>query len=689
MPPELPTYRYRPLESDSTVRILALHRATDHSASLNCNIIHRDLETECFPHDLYEAVSYAWEGQQPCLPLVCDGTATLHITPNVDSFLRVLRRTHATRYLWVDAVCLNQTDGYEKGKQVSRMREIFRHARKAHIWLGEEAGGEADLFTSLERLARLPLDALDLYLIGSEDSIDSDDEEEEIETLCKTQVQVLDTLLRRPWFTRRWILQEVTLSRYNVVRCGMLTIRWTVFKDALSCLTLDENLNGMTTIQTSLSICTLSDRADRFKLLRKSRVRKERHTQMGGDKWRLSWRGKAGNEESLHLLDLLVEFRNSNCSDERDRVLALVGLAVDGSDFDLIAGYNVTLLEFWIMCAGQQFTKQHNVYGLHQLLSLASSFRSAEDEETLPSWVPNWASTPTYALPQYSQGLLGGVSPKSRSMATPLGRSLHCQTQFGYCGKILWTSTITPNSASLRDVYSHLLSSMIEGAATLLWHEDLITGSFQPVPLYLQHVLQRPGFTHNFIGSLDIHDKRYRNVLAECLIKSLLATLGAMCNKSFSDLKDLAEHPWITTTKVEGSEMLQIHSTVEELIADLFLQKYRNRKLCLARERHEYSRGHPPQFFRDCIVISIPTFRLNSPVSPEIDEFEALHFGIAPPRTIAEDQVFQIGRDLVEATPMGIMRSVTPVNPGGQEIPAFNSSETVGLKLSIMNRVSP
>jgi Heterokaryon incompatibility protein (HET) len=55
--------------------------------------------------------------------------------------LRYFRKAHAVGFYWVDAVCLNQADGIEKGAQISTqiplMGETHRHAKKAEIWLGE------------------------------------------------------------------------------------------------------------------------------------------------------------------------------------------------------------------------------------------------------------------------------------------------------------------------------------------------------------------------------------------------------------------------------------------------------------------------------------------------------------------------------------------------------------------------
>jgi hypothetical protein len=59
------------------------------------------------------------------------------MTKNLYSALLRLRHSETDRTLWVDALCINQSDLDEKGQQVSLMREIFKRAGKVTMWLGE------------------------------------------------------------------------------------------------------------------------------------------------------------------------------------------------------------------------------------------------------------------------------------------------------------------------------------------------------------------------------------------------------------------------------------------------------------------------------------------------------------------------------------------------------------------------
>lgn len=51
--------------------------------------------------------------------------------------LRHLRKREKQRFLWIDAICINQNDNKEKACQVQLMEEIYQQAENVHVWLGE------------------------------------------------------------------------------------------------------------------------------------------------------------------------------------------------------------------------------------------------------------------------------------------------------------------------------------------------------------------------------------------------------------------------------------------------------------------------------------------------------------------------------------------------------------------------
>ena len=55
------------------------------------------------------------------------------------------------KYLWIDAICLNQTDKDEKAQQIPVMGRIYEEARVAHIWLGDNDPMTGKVMAKLRR----------------------------------------------------------------------------------------------------------------------------------------------------------------------------------------------------------------------------------------------------------------------------------------------------------------------------------------------------------------------------------------------------------------------------------------------------------------------------------------------------------------------------------------------------------
>jgi hypothetical protein len=84
----------------------------------------------------YEALSYAWGNPSPSQQIIC-AEEKLSITTNCYDALRQLRSNLGTTTIWVDSICINQSDEKEKAHQVALMRDIYGKATRVYIWLGK------------------------------------------------------------------------------------------------------------------------------------------------------------------------------------------------------------------------------------------------------------------------------------------------------------------------------------------------------------------------------------------------------------------------------------------------------------------------------------------------------------------------------------------------------------------------
>ena len=93
--------------------------------------------------------------------LVCRITVNgccLNITASLDIALRRLRRQDYDRLLWVDAICINQTDLAECAAQVERMAVVCALAGCVLVWLGPEKDWSNSVFEAITEAASKIID---------------------------------------------------------------------------------------------------------------------------------------------------------------------------------------------------------------------------------------------------------------------------------------------------------------------------------------------------------------------------------------------------------------------------------------------------------------------------------------------------------------------------------------------------
>lgn len=189
-------YSYEPIRDAGEIQLLSLRPGRPG------DMIHADIETVRIrgPRG-YDAISYTWadedgDATKCCNLMIGDDGLLLPITSNCDAVLRRVRKYTDT--VWIDAVCINQEDIRERGKQVDLMPHIYMGASRTFAYVGE-ASNDSD--TVLRNLAR-----------G-----------------IWTPPYLLESFFRRPYFSRVWVVQEVALSSRIIMICGDTAVNWTGF----------------------------------------------------------------------------------------------------------------------------------------------------------------------------------------------------------------------------------------------------------------------------------------------------------------------------------------------------------------------------------------------------------------------------------------------------------------------------
>jgi Heterokaryon incompatibility protein (HET) len=118
----------------------------------------------------YEALSYTWGDPGWDIETILLNDVRLPLAPNLFAALLHLRSEAVERFLWIDAICINQLDIAEKSTQIPRMKDIYQVALRAVMWLGP-AGQNSDMAMELvEDMANIDLDSIPI-VIKDEDTI--------------------------------------------------------------------------------------------------------------------------------------------------------------------------------------------------------------------------------------------------------------------------------------------------------------------------------------------------------------------------------------------------------------------------------------------------------------------------------------------------------------------------------------
>ncbi len=155
-PAHVTEYCHRPLSTTRSIRIIQLLPSHHHDAPLRCRIHEVSLDDSGRRYS-YQALSYVWGSETLASAIYCDDDQVLHVTENCRDALHRLRLRFRTRSLWIDAICIDQTNRglSERSFQIKLMGEIYQRAQRVIVWLGSGTEHIPQLFRLLYLIGRL------------------------------------------------------------------------------------------------------------------------------------------------------------------------------------------------------------------------------------------------------------------------------------------------------------------------------------------------------------------------------------------------------------------------------------------------------------------------------------------------------------------------------------------------------
>ncbi|PMD45671.1 hypothetical protein L207DRAFT_578577 [Hyaloscypha variabilis F] len=401
---DMDVYQYSPLPKDrSEFRLVRLLPGFS-SAEIEIEILHAARSSR------YEALSYAWgapdktdvalvRGQvnptkpvKPLSPSKLDSFLKLssqkepslprtmiRITHNLAVALRHLRDEKNPRDLWIDALCINQDDLVERSAEVLEMGSIYSRAERVVVWIGPSSEDTGLALTTLRAIASGLYLGDDGFLVHRPDcwglSLETD-----FEALKSKRPNwfAIRNLLRREWFSRLWVLQEVGLATNATLYAGKHNIDWKIFVIALEWLW--GILGKLNELIQDLQINDFAENSiHAFIHLSKNFQRMERPT----------------------LSDLLNITSYVHCSDPRDRLYAIRDLTRPEDRKYIVPDYSISVENSFRDYALRRFQSLRDAGLLEFCLP-----RNTSSELLLPSWIPDFSLTdrPAPMFPFHTSG---------------------------------------------------------------------------------------------------------------------------------------------------------------------------------------------------------------------------------------------------------------------------------------------
>ncbi|KAK4205443.1 heterokaryon incompatibility protein-domain-containing protein [Triangularia verruculosa] len=376
----------------------------DEAPPLVCRLFTTPLSNPCQP---FKALSYVWGSDATpysihVLHTDPDGTTTtlkLPITSSLYTALLHLRDPETSQTLWIDQLCIDQSNNQEKAAQVSLMGKIYSSASQVLVWLGEAKDNSHQLMQLWAAVGQEMRDiGVEKYYTKEGwpilqrilDGTNPDDlETQQFHAIVKKHAGDFAARIRdgsmtawfqREWFTRAWVIQEFCMCPDTVFVCGheRFEVDLMLLAGQVLSFTTREMMKPPHNVTISELGACAEDPTPHFFSCRKRRRKYE-------DKL-----PDATGDTLFDLMRKMFVGRDTRAKVWRDRVYSLLGLAVDGEvlgikpDYEDLWGEEKTR-DIMTDIARKMITNEAS--GRVEVLCYA---RSPKAVKGLPSWVPDW-----------------------------------------------------------------------------------------------------------------------------------------------------------------------------------------------------------------------------------------------------------------------------------------------------------
>ena len=427
-------FSYDPLDqSADSIRLVKVLPTSDQDL-LKLEIRHANLSAK------YTALSYTW-GPPDGVRAVLINKMGSEVRYNLWHFLNTMRLENQTGEFWIDALCIDQLNVDEKNHQVQRMGDIYTKAEAVFAWLGEPVLQQVNILFDLARQSRAyrtpPREPQPILM-----------EESKLELHQRWQlVKLCEELCANPYWTRLWVVQEVSLASSLLILWGRCSIRPRNLREYLMELA---NVSGPGNWLPKYSKMPLADTM--FNVVMLLRVCDKRP-------------GKSVGAHDTHMKPfelLLRQFHQHACSETRDRIFGLLSLTSDLAELKVDYSLPRQALFWRVISISCVIDLPKFVTHLRLALKLsrkqAISWFHSHDYSNRIATEPDWSKISVKLILKYASILIPATNkngPRSSLTGTPLVVTEGFDPEPQLLPKLRWSGNILHycnNSYNMRKV---------------------------------------------------------------------------------------------------------------------------------------------------------------------------------------------------------------------------------------------
>ncbi|KAK4954658.1 hypothetical protein LTR10_008091 [Elasticomyces elasticus] len=299
----------------------------------------------------YTALSYVW-GAEPKQKTIYIDSECFRVRLSLFAYLKLAAKEKTIGHgIFIDAICINQSDDAEKSSQIALMGRLYENAFEVTVWFGAERSWVPRL---VDKHRAILNPAVLRSCLLSEATVHLT-----IEDANEVRAQVRDSLLHHTYWSRIWTAQEYLLPRRLILRAGRLTlddvslfaqVKDLVPRSVLSSLVEDKLLSARRTISSGTRYSPQSKHPAH---LQHPNFNRCVEFMMG----RISNADTAQPYKGL-LFRAILRFSEQECYFFRDRIFGLLGLCRSG----IVPNIYAPVIELYIQALFECVTEIHRLY---------------------------------------------------------------------------------------------------------------------------------------------------------------------------------------------------------------------------------------------------------------------------------------------------------------------------------------